>query len=154
MTEPTPPGGWWATVREALRGSHHDYTAGPLGRAIVLLAIPMVAEMIMESVFAVADVFWVAHLGADAVATVGLTESLLTLIYTAAMGLSIGVTAVVARRIGEKNPEGAAEAAVQGIALGLIVAVVIGGIGVAVALRLLAVLGASPAGAAMGANYA
>src|SRR5690242_13445534 len=64
--------GWWATVREAMRGSHHDYTAGPLGRAIVLLAIPMVLEMIMESVFAVADVFWVAHLGADAVATVGL----------------------------------------------------------------------------------
>ena len=72
--------GWWATAREALRGSHHDYTSGPLGRAIVLLAIPMVMEMIMESVFAVADVFWVAHLGADAVATVGLTESLLTLI--------------------------------------------------------------------------
>jgi Na+-driven multidrug efflux pump len=94
-------GGFWATVREALRGSHHDYTSGPLGRAIVLLAIPMVAEMIMESVFAVWDVFWVAHIGPDAVATVGLTESLLTLIYTAAMGLSIGVTAVVARRIGE-----------------------------------------------------
>ncbi|HMH81969.1 MAG TPA: hypothetical protein VK531_03800, partial [Gemmatimonadales bacterium] len=70
MTEATPPGGWWTTVREALRGSHHDYTSGPLGRAILLLAIPMVMEMVMESVFAVADVFWVAHLGADAVATV------------------------------------------------------------------------------------
>src|SRR5205809_5818528 len=125
-TAPSPrdggvPGRWLVgTVREALRGSHHDYTSGPLGRAIVLLAIPMVAEMIMESVFAVWDVFWVAHLGPDAVATVGLTESLLTLIYTAAMGLSIGVTAMVARRIGERNPEGAAEAAVQGIALGLL----------------------------------
>src|SRR5437870_13242495 len=105
----------------------------------------MVAEMIMESVFAVADVFWVAHLGADAVATVGLTESVLTLIYTAAMGLSIGVTAMVARRIGERNPEGASEAAVQGIALGLLVAAVIGLIGVALAPRLLAVMGASPA---------
>jgi len=73
----------------------------------------MVAEMIMESVFAVWDVFWVAHLGPDAVATVGLTESLLTLIYTAAMGLSIGVTAMVARRIGEKQPRWAAEAAVR-----------------------------------------
>src|SRR5467141_4417329 len=108
-TQPPPAqasaGGWWATVREALRGSRHDYTSGPLGRAIVLLAIPMVAEMIMESVFAVWDVFWVAHIGPDAVATVGLTDSLLTLIYTAAMGLSIGVTAVVARRIGEKNAE-------------------------------------------------
>jgi hypothetical protein len=94
-----------------MRGSRHDYTAGPLGQAILLLAIPMVMEMIMESVFAVADVFWVAHLGADAVATVGLTESLLTLIYTAAMGLSIGVTAMVARRVGEGTPAAAAEAA-------------------------------------------
>jgi putative MATE family efflux protein len=152
--EQQPSGGWWATVREALRGSHHDYTTGPLGRAIVLLAIPMVTEMIMESVFAVWDVFWVAHLGADAVATVGLTESLLTLIYTAAMGLSIGVTAMVARRIGEKNPEGAAEAAVQGIALGVGVAAAIGLVGVTLAPRLLAVMGASPAVQAMGANYA
>ncbi len=145
--------GWWATVRRALRGSHHDYTAGPLGQAIVLLAIPMVTEMIMESVFAVVDVFWVAHLGADAVATVGLTESLLSLIYTAAMGLSIGVTAMVARRIGERNPAGAAEAAVQGIALGLVAAAVIGGAGVALAPRLLAVMGATPEVQALGLNY-
>lgn len=162
MTTPASPtteaqesaGGWWATVREALRGSRHDYTSGPLGRAIVLLAIPMVAEMIMESLFAVWDVFWVAHLGADAVATVGLTESLLTLIYTAAMGLSIGVTAMVARRIGEGNPEGAAETAVQGIALGLLVAAVIAVVGVPLAPRLLAVMGATPAVQTMGANYA
>jgi putative MATE family efflux protein len=157
-TQPPPArasaGGWWATVREALRGSRHDYTSGPLGRAIVLLAIPMVAEMIMESVFAVWDVFWVAHLGPDAVATVGLTESLLTLIYTAAMGLSIGVTAMVARRIGEQNPEGAAEAAVQGIALGLVVAALISVIGVRLAPRLLAVMGASPAVQTLGATYA
>src|SRR3989475_6393913 len=101
-TQPPPArasaGGWWATVREALRGSRHDYTSGPLGRAIVLLAIPMVAEMIMESLFAVWDVYWVGRVGPAAQATVGLTESLLTLIYTAAMGLSIGVTAMVARR--------------------------------------------------------
>jgi putative MATE family efflux protein len=154
VTEATPPGGWWATVREALRGSHHDYTSGPLGRAILLLAIPMVMEMVMESVFAVADVFWVAHLGADAVATVGLTESLLTLIYTAAMGLSIGVTAMVARRIGEKNPDGAAEAAVQGIALGLLVAAVIAVVAVPLAPRLLAVMGATPAVQALGSSYA
>ncbi len=154
MTAESPAGGWWATVREALRGSHHDYTSGPLGRAIVLLAIPMVAEMIMESVFAVWDVFWVGHLGPDAVATVGLTESLLTLIYTAAMGLSIGVTAMVARRIGEGAPEGAAEAAVQGIALGLLAAAVIGVIGVALAPRLLSLMGASRSVQAMGANYA
>ena len=150
----TQAAGWWATVRAAMRGSRHDYTTGPLGQAIVLLAIPMVMEMIMESVFAVADVFWVAHLGADAVATVGLTESLLTLIYTAAMGLSIGVTAMVARRIGEKNPAGAAEAAVQGIALGLLAAAVIGVAGVWLAPRLLAVMGATPAVQALGSSYA
>jgi putative MATE family efflux protein len=147
------PSRFWATVREAIRGSHHDYTSGPVGRAIILLAIPMVLEMVMESVFAVVDVFWVAHLGPNAVATVGLTESLLTLVYTAAMGLSIGVSAMVARRIGEKNPEGAAEAAVQGIALGLIAAAIIATAGVLVAPRLLRVMGASPDVIALGSSY-
>jgi len=138
------PGGWWATIREALRGSHQDYTAGPVGRAILLLAIPMVLEMLMESIFAVTDVFWVSRLGPDAVATVGITESLLTLIYTAAMGLSIGVTAMVARRIGEKNPAGAAEAAVQGIGLGIGASVLIAALGVPLAPWLLAQMGARP----------
>ena len=143
----------WRTIRDAIRGTHHDYTAGPIGRAIILLAIPMVLEMVMESVFAVVDVFWVAHLGPNAVATVGLTESMLTLVYTAAMGLSIGMTAMVARRIGEKNPEGAAEAAVQGIALGLITSVIISVIGILYAPKLLAVMGASPELIATGSNY-
>src|SRR4051794_22814803 len=80
----------WATIREALRGAQIDYTTAPVGRAVIMLAVPMVVEMSMESIFAVADVFWVAHLGADAVATVGLTESMLTIIYTVAMGLTIG----------------------------------------------------------------
>ena len=145
--------GFWHTIREAIRGTHHDYTSGPVGRAIILLAVPMVLEMVMESVFAVVDVFWVAHLGPNAVATVGLTESMLTLVYTAAMGLGIGVTAMVARRIGEKNPEAAAEAAVQGIALGLIAAAIIGTLGVLLAPRLLAVMGASPEVIALGHNY-
>src|SRR6266566_3157268 len=92
------PSAWWSVVRDAVRGAPHDYTAGSLGRGIVLLAIPMVLEMGMESIFAVVDVFWVSRLGPDAVATVGLTESIMTLVYTAAMGLSIGVAAVVARR--------------------------------------------------------
>ena len=134
----------WQAVREALRGSHRDYTSGPIGRSIIMLAIPMVLEMLMESVFAVVDIFWVAHLGADAVATVGLTESMLTLLYAVAIGLGLGATAMVARRIGEKNPEGAARAAVQAIALGLIVSVIVGIIGVAFAGKLLTLMGGSP----------
>src|SRR6185503_2224346 len=153
QSAPDATPGVWRTIRDALRGTHHDYTAGPIGRAIILLAIPMVLEMVMESVFAVVDIFWVAHLGPNAVATVGLTESMLTLVYTAAMGLSIGVTAMVARRIGEKNPEGAAEAAVQGIALGLITAAIIAVIGLISAPKLLAVMGASPEVIAMGSSY-
>src|SRR3954469_21445754 len=78
--------GIWSAIKESLRGSHRNYTVGPIGRSIVLLAIPMVLEMIMERVFAVVDIFWVAHLGTDAAATVGLTESFLTLIYALAMG--------------------------------------------------------------------
>src|SRR5207253_8938313 len=123
--------------RDAARGTSQDHTEGPVGRAIVLLAIPMVLEMAMESIFAVVDVFWVSRLGSDSVATVGLTESILTLVYTAAMGLSIGVAAVVARRIGEKRPDAAAEAAVQGITLGLGVAVVVAVLGITLAPRLL-----------------
>lgn len=136
--------GLWSAIRESLRGSHRDYTEGPIGRSIILLAVPMVLEMLMESVFAVVDIFWVAHLGADAVATVGLTESMLTLMYAVAIGLGIGATAMVARRIGEHNPEGAARAAVQAIALGLIVSAVLAVLGVSLATRLLAAMGGSP----------
>jgi putative MATE family efflux protein len=154
VTDPELTSSFWATVREAIRGlRHHDYTEGPIGRAIILLAIPMVMEMFMESLFAVVDIFWVAHLGADAMATVGLTESMLALVYTAAMGLSIGLGAMVARRIGEKNPAGAAEAAVQGIAVGLIVAAVTGTLGAVFAPRLLGVMGASPEVVAVGSGY-
>ncbi len=91
--------GMWAAIRESLRGSHRDYTVGPIGRAVILLAIPMVLEMFMESLFVVADIFWVSHLGPEAAATVGLTESLLTLVYALAIGLSVGATATIARRI-------------------------------------------------------
>ena len=120
-TTPVDPQGFWSAIRESLRGSHQDYTAGPIGRSIILLAIPMVLEMCMESIFAVVDIKWVSYLGPDAMATVGLTESMLTLMYAIAIGLSIGATATVARRIGEHNPDGAARAAVQSLALGLIV---------------------------------
>ena len=144
---------WWTVVRDAVRGTHHDYTSGPIGRSVVLLAIPMVLEMCMESVFAVCDVFFVSRLGPDATATVGLTESMMTLVYTVAIGLSIGVAAVVARRIGEKKPDAAAEAAVQGIALGLIVAAGVAVVGVAFAPRLLAMMGASGQVRTIGSNY-
>jgi putative MATE family efflux protein len=141
----TPPVSLWRAVRESVRGSHRrDYTQGDVGRAVILLAVPMVLEMLMESIFAVCDVFFVAHLGADAVATVGLTESMLTLVYTVAIGLSIGATAMVARRIGEHDQEGAARAAWQVIVLGLLVSLVLGASGVLLAPRLLRLMGGSP----------
>jgi putative MATE family efflux protein len=146
--------GFWSSVREALRGSRRDYTAGPIGRAILVLAVPMVLEMLMESIFAVCDVFFVSRLGPDAVATVGLTESMLTIVYTVAMGLAIGATAMVARRTGEKDADGAATAAVQALALGLIAASVLGVAGALLAPRLLALMGASSGVLASGTTFA
>ncbi|MEO7963758.1 MAG: MATE family efflux transporter [Gemmatimonadaceae bacterium] len=145
--------GLWSAVREALRGSQRDYTQGPVGRAILILAIPMVLEMSMESVFAVVDVFFVSRLGPSAIATVGLTESLLTLIYTIAMGLGIGATAMVARRIGEHDTDGAAVAAMQAIWLGLIVAATLGIAGAIFAPSLLLLMGAEPEVVARGASF-
>ncbi|MGH7561463.1 MAG: MATE family efflux transporter [Gemmatimonadales bacterium] len=127
--EPPPPS-IWAAVKEAVRGAHrHDYTEGAIGRSLLLLAVPMVLEVALESVFAVVNVFWVGRLGPDAVATVGLTEAMFSTIYALGMGLGIGATAMVARRIGEKNPDGAARAAVQAIALGVMVAIPIALVG-------------------------
>src|SRR5436190_8597227 len=136
--------GAWEIIREALRGSHSEYTEGPIGRAIVLLAVPMVLELALESVFALVDVFFVGRLGADAVATIGLTEALMTIIYSALAGLSVGATATVARRIGERDPDGAAIAAVQAIALGVLIAVPAGIAGAWFARPLLALMGATP----------
>src|ERR1700757_3359668 len=117
---------FWGSVWEALRGSHQDYTTGSLNRAILLLAIPMVLEMVLESLFAVVDVFWVGRLGADAVATVGLTESMLSLVFAVGLGLALSTTAMVARRIGEKDASGAATAGVQAILLGIGTSLLIG----------------------------
>jgi putative MATE family efflux protein len=144
---------FWSSVREALRGTRRDFTEVPIPRAILLLAIPMILEMAMESLFVLADIFWVSRLGADAVAAVGLTEGMLTLIYTVAMGLSIGATATVARRIGEKDPERAARAAVQVIVLGIVVAIPIGIAGALLAPRLLGLMGASDAVIKTGAGF-
>lgn len=136
-------GSLWSAARQAIRGTHtHDFTQGDIGHSVILLAIPMVLEMAMESVFAVVDVFFVSRLGADAVATVGLTESLMIMIYTLAMGLGIGATAMVSRRIGERDPDGAARAAMQAIWLGVLLAVAFGVIGVVFAPQLLRLMGA------------
>jgi len=144
----------WATLREAVRGSHLDYTTAPIGRAVILLAVPMVLEMMMESIFAVADIFFVGRLGPDAVATVGFTESLMVTVYALAVGISIGASATVARRIGEKDPERAAGAAVQAIILGIGVAVLLAAIGVLFGPQLVGVMGASDSVLATGSVYA
>ncbi|MBZ5679949.1 MAG: MATE family efflux transporter [Acidobacteriia bacterium] len=143
----------WTSLVEAIRGSHQDYTEGSLNRAIFLLAVPMVLEMVLESLFAVVDVFWVGRLGANAVATIGLTESMLSLVFAVGMGLSLSTTAMVARRIGEKDHEGAAVAAVQAIALGLIVSVAIGLPCLLFAPRLLRLMGATPEIVSVGSGY-
>jgi putative MATE family efflux protein len=145
---------FWASVREAVRGSHQDFTTGSLNRAILLLAIPMILEMVLESLFAVVDVFWVGRIGSNAVATVGLTESILSLVMAVAMGLSLSTTAMVARRIGEKDPAGAAIAGVQAIALGLGVSLLFGIPCFIYAPRILQLMGASPQIVAEGSGYA
>src|SRR4051812_23497885 len=150
----TVPRSLWSSVREALRGSHRDYTTGSLNRSILLLAVPMVLEMVLESLFAVVDVFWVGRLGANAVATVGLTESLLSLVFAIGLGLALSTTAMVARRIGEKDPQGAAIAGVQAIVLGLVISL---GMGIPAAIyapQLLHLMGASPAIVDLGSGYA
>jgi putative MATE family efflux protein len=143
----------WASIKESLQGSEQDFTEGSLNRAVGLLAVPMVLEMAGESVFAVCDAFFVARLGSEALAAVGLTESLLEIIYAIAIGLSMATTALVARRIGEKNPRGAARAAVQAIVIGIVTAVAFGALGAIFAPDLLALMGASPETVAAGASY-
>ena len=150
----SPPTGFWGSIREALRGSHQDFTTGSLNRAVVLLAIPMVLEMALESLFAVVDVFWVGRLGANAVATVGLTESLLSLVFAVGFGLGMSTTAMVARRIGEKDRTGAATAGVQAIFIGLATSLAFGLPCYVYAPRLLGVMGASPEIVALGSGYA
>ena len=149
----TRPDSVWRNLRDALRGVEFDYTQEPLGRAILLLSVPMMLEMSMESVFAVTDVFFVMKLGATAAATVGMTEAMLTILYAIAVGLSMGTTAMVARRIGEKNPEAAGTAAVQAIGLGVGLALIVGVGGLLGAPQLLALMGGSAELVSAGSIY-
>jgi len=152
---PTPPRpeGWFRTVRSALSGANYDYTQGNIHRSIVMLAVPMILEMVMESTFAVVDVYFVARLGKSAVAAVGLTESMLTILYAVAIGLSMSVTAIVARRIGERNPAGAAVAAGQAVVVGVVLAAIIGVIGGLGGRTLLGLMGASETVRTLGSGY-
>jgi putative MATE family efflux protein len=147
-------GSLFTLLRQAIRGSQQDYTEGSLKEAVFLLAVPMVLEMAMESVFGIVDVFFVGRLGPDAVAAVGLTESLLTVVYSLALGLAMATTALVARRIGEKDPEDAARTAVQAIGIGVAVAAPFALLGVAASKELLLLMGAPPTVVRAGSGYA
>ncbi|HYQ58474.1 MAG TPA: MATE family efflux transporter [Draconibacterium sp.] len=143
----------WIDVKEAIGGTERDFTESSLGRAIFILAVPMVLEMIMESVFAVVDIFFVSKLGADAVATVGITESVMTIVYAIGMGLSVATTALVSRRIGEKNKQQAGVVAFQAILVGLMFSVCIAIPGVLFAEKFLRLMGATKSMASEGYLY-
>jgi len=129
---------------EAVKGVEQDYTTGSINKAIFMLSVPMILEMVMESLFAVVDVFFVSKLGTDAIATVGLTESMLTILYSVAWGISMGATALVARRIGEKNPDGAAHGGMQAIYVGVIISILVSLVGIFFAKDLLLLMGGNP----------
>lgn len=131
-------------LKKALKGEEHDYTQGNISDAVVLLSIPMILELSMESIFAVVDMFFVSKLGQNAIATVGLTESFASIIYCIAIGLSTGATAIVARRVGEKNPQAAAHAGAQSIVLALLASIILGAIGIIYSADILKLMGASP----------
>lgn len=137
-----PPESLWAGLRDAIRGTSADYTRIPLRRAVFLLAVPMVLELVLESTFAVVDIFFVAKLGPSAVATVGLTESYLFLLYSIAMGLAMGITALVARRVGEGASEEASITAAQALWIAVLASVPFAIAGIVWARELLALMGA------------
>jgi putative MATE family efflux protein len=132
-----------SAIKQSLNGSEQDYTQGSIRRAVFLLAIPMILELSLESVFAVVDMFFVGKLGENAIATVGLTESVITIIYSVAIGLSTAAGAIVSRRIGEKNPEAAATAGLQSMIIGFVITVLISIVGVIFAPEILSMMGAS-----------
>ncbi len=145
--------GFWATLRQSVNGSEQDFTSGSIGRAIFLLSVPMVLEMLMESLFGIVNVFWVSRLGAEAIAIVGTTEALLVLVFGIAMGLSMATTALVARRVGEGNPQAAGRAGAQAILLGTAISLVLGVIAFFGTSLLFKTLGAAPEVLAGGRRY-
>lgn len=156
-TETPPPAAvdnsFFSILREAVWGSQRDFTQGPLGVAIFILAVPMIIEMFAESLFAIMDIFFVAHLGATAIAVVGITESMMFLVYSVAIGVAIGATATVARRVGEKDADGAARAATHAIYLGVAASILLGLIGVIFAPDFLRLMGAEPEVIAEGTTF-
>jgi putative MATE family efflux protein len=140
-------------IRQSLSGHQQDYTSGSIRLAVILASIPMILEMCMESVFALVDIFFVGRIGKEAVATVGLTESVLAIVYSIAMGLGMAATATVARRIGEKNEPGASRAAAQSILLALGLTLVLSLSGAFLAPKILQVMGGSPQVVATGAIF-
>lgn len=147
------PGTWGRAVLEAIRGTHQDFTSGSLVRAVVLLSIPMVLEMLMQSVFEFADIFFVSRLGADAVAAVGIGASLLIFVFATGIGLSMAVTAMVARRIGEKNPEAASATAWQAIIAGVAISIPFSVVGIVFAPDMLRLMGATEEVVEYGTTY-
>ncbi len=151
--ERTRLGRWWARLREALRGGDRDYTRGSISKPIFLLAVPMVLEMVMQSVFMLVDSLFVARLGAEAMAAVGLTAVVFSLVLTLAQGLGEATTAMIARRTGEKRFRAASQVADQALALGSTIAILAGIAGALSADRLLAWMGATPSVAEAGHSY-
>ena len=143
----------YSIIKEALRGEQQDYTSGSMRKAIILLAIPMILELALESVFAIVDTFVVGKLGADAIQTVGLTEATITIVYSIAIGLSTGATAMVARRIGEKNPDEAAHAGAQSLLISIVLTIVISILGFVFAPNILRLMGANNTVASEGAVF-
>lgn len=142
------------TVTKALKGEEHNYTEGPISEAVILLAIPMILEIGLESVFAIVDMFFVSGLGKNAIATVGLTESVITIVYSVSIGFSAGATAIVARRVGEKKPEAAAHAGAQAIILTVVAGIILGIAGFIFAPDVLKLMGASADVISEGSSFA
>ena len=151
--EPSSRPALWPAIREAVTGTSQDFTTGSIGRAIVLLAIPMVLEMFMQSIFELADIYFVSRLGAEAVAAVGITASLLIFVFAIGMGLSMATTAMVARRMGEKDPEAAAATAYQAMVIAGLISIPMAILGVIYAADLLRLMGATESVVAQGATY-